>query len=111
VLAPDAGAVGAVTRSARPGTVIINATGLGKLAPGSPVDGAEAFPEGVLAWDFNYRGPLTFLEQARAAGVAVKDGWDYFLAGWTAGLAAIGGQTLTDELVAWVRQVSTALRA
>ncbi|MEA4942893.1 MAG: hypothetical protein VB080_00500 [Propionicimonas sp.] len=110
VLARGPEEIGAVTRTATPGTVIANATGLGKLSPGSPVDGADAFPAGVVAWDFNYRGPLTFLSQARAAGVTVEDGWDYFLAGWTAGLAAIGDQSLTDDLFGWVREVSAVLR-
>ncbi|MGC3954325.1 MAG: hypothetical protein QM804_08775 [Propionicimonas sp.] len=109
VLARGPEEIAAVTRRAAPGAIIANATGLGKLSPGSPVD-QDAFPAGVVAWDFNYRGPLTFLAQARAAGVTVEDGWDYFLAGWAAALAAIGDRPLTDELFGWVREVSTALR-
>ena len=92
------------------GAVVANATGLGKLAPGSPLSGPEAFPEGALAWDFNYRGPLTFLEQARRASVATEDGWDYFVAGWAAGLAAITGNDLTDELFERFRAASVPLR-
>ena len=52
-----------------------------------------------VAWDFNYRGPLTFLSQARHAGVATEDGWDYFVAGWSAALAAITGRNLTPGLL------------
>lgn len=109
-LARDPDAVGSQLSQAHPGAVIANATGLGKFEPGSPVAGPEAFVEGVLAWDFNYRGPLTFLEQARKAGVAVEDGWDYFLAGWAAALTAVSGVALTPELFDRIREASADLR-
>lgn len=67
-----------------PGSLIVNATGLGKDAPGSPLTDAAHFPERSIAWDLNYRGDLVFLDQARAAGhVRIEDGWVYFLHGWT----------------------------
>ena len=43
--------------------MVVNATGLGKDSPGSPISGAAIFPDGGIAWD-NYRGDLLFLEQA-----------------------------------------------
>lgn len=86
--------------SAQPGTVVINATGLGKTGPGSPLPEETAFPPSAVAWDFNYRGPLTFLHDARRAGVATEDGWDYFVAGWSAALAAVTGRELTPALLA-----------
>jgi shikimate 5-dehydrogenase len=71
----------------KPHSLVMNATGLGKDAPGSPVTGAGRFPEQGFAWDFNYRGQLVFLDQARAqAGLrrlTLEDGWVYFLHGWT----------------------------
>jgi len=70
-----------------PHSLVANATGLGKDAPGSPLSDAAVFPEHGLAWDFNYRGDLHFLVQARRQAVArhlhVEDGWVYFLHGWT----------------------------
>jgi shikimate 5-dehydrogenase len=70
-----------------PHSLVANATGLGKDAPGSPLTDAAVFPEHGLAWDFNYRGDLHFLVQARRQAVArhlhVEDGWVYFLHGWT----------------------------
>ena len=99
LLAPDQDAVARQVRSAAPRTVVINATGLGKIEPGSPLPDEAPFPPDAVAWDFNYRGPLTFLDQARRAGVATEDGWDYFVAGWSAALAAITGQELTAELL------------
>ncbi len=70
-----------------PGSLVVNATGLGKDAPGSPLTNAAVFPERGIAWEFNYRGQLEFLGQARAQqlsrGLCVEDGWTYFLHGWT----------------------------
>ncbi|QFG69748.1 shikimate dehydrogenase family protein [Ornithinimicrobium pratense] len=77
----------AVLKTLSPGAVVINATGLGKDAPGSPLTDAAVFPDGALVWDLNYRGDLIFLDQARAQeterSLHVEDGWVYFIHGWT----------------------------
>lgn len=69
------------------GSVVINATGLGKDLPGSPVTNDGLFPRNGVAWEINYRGDLDFWHQAKAQeerrGVLVEDGWLYFLYGWT----------------------------
>lgn len=69
-----------------PGSLIVNATGLGKDAPGSPITSEVMFPQGAVAWDLNYRGDLIFLDIAQAAppqlDVRVEDGWTYFMHGW-----------------------------
>lgn len=74
-------------------SVVVNATGLGKDRPGSPLTDAVVFPEQGTAWDFNYRGDLVFLDQARAQsdvrGVRAVDGWFYFLHGWTRVIAEV----------------------
>jgi shikimate dehydrogenase len=71
-----------------PGSLVVNATGMGKDRPGSPITDRAPFPEQGLAWELNYRGALRFLAQAReaAAGteLAVHDGWTYFIHGWAA---------------------------
>lgn len=76
-----------------PCSVIANATGLGKDAPGSPLTGNAVFPNKGIAWDFNYRGELIFLDQARAQAkkqsLTVVDGWTYFLHGWTRVIAEV----------------------
>jgi shikimate 5-dehydrogenase len=77
---------------APPRSVVINATGLGKDAPGSPISDAAIFPTAAIAWDLNYRGELVFLDQARAAsprGVRAEDGWIYFVHGWTQVIAEV----------------------
>jgi shikimate 5-dehydrogenase len=75
------------------GSLVINATGLGKDAPGSPLTDAAPWPERGLAWDFNYRGDLLFLEQARvqqaARNLHIEDGWIYFIHGWTRVIAEV----------------------
>jgi shikimate 5-dehydrogenase len=71
----------------------VNATGLGKDAPGSPLTDAAVFPANGFVWDFNYRGDLLFLDQARRQlaerDLHVEDGWIYFLHGWTQVIAEV----------------------
>ena len=83
----------ALTRTLPPGSLVVNATGLGKDAPGSPITDAAPFPDHGYAWDFNYRGDLVFLDQARRQEAArrlhVEDGWRYFIHGWLAVIADV----------------------
>jgi shikimate 5-dehydrogenase len=76
-----------------PHSLVVNASGLGKDAPGSPLPDGARFPLDSFAWDLNYRGDLKFLAQARAAIAArrlrVEDGWLYFLHGWTRAIAEV----------------------
>nr|WP_204339107.1 shikimate dehydrogenase [Rhizobium leguminosarum] len=82
-----------VLATLRPGSLVINATGLGKDAPGSPLTDAGVFPERAVAWDLNYRGDLVFLDQARRQSadrsLKVEDGWTYFIHGWTQVIAEV----------------------
>jgi len=70
-----------------PRSLVVNATGLGKDRPGSPLTDKAVFPPDAFVWDFNYRGDLLFLDQARrqqaARRLTLEDGWNYFLHGWT----------------------------
>ncbi|MDA3629004.1 hypothetical protein OU415_26460 [Saccharopolyspora sp. WRP15-2] len=89
---PEPGDNDRVLASLSPGSLVVNATGLGKDAPGSPLTDGATFPRDALAWDLNYRGELRFLDQARAAGhVGVHDGWVYFLHGWTQVISEVFG--------------------
>ena len=74
---------------ARPGALVVNATGMGKDTPGSPLAPAAAFPPEAVVWELNYRGDLPLLAQARAQHVRVHDGWSLFCQGWAAALAAV----------------------
>jgi shikimate 5-dehydrogenase len=91
-LAPESVDNDAVLSEMSPEAVVVNATGLGKDRPGSPLTDAARFPDRATAWDFNYRGDLVFLDQARAQsdrGVTAVDGWFYFLHGWTRVMAQV----------------------
>lgn len=93
ILAPTAKDNDAVLSNLKPGSFIINATGLGKDAPGSPLSNAAIFPEKSVVWDLNYRGNLVFLDQARTQeqekSLQVVDGWTYFIHGWTQVIAEV----------------------
>ncbi|WP_312472263.1 MULTISPECIES: shikimate dehydrogenase [Brucella] len=93
ILAPRPEDNDAVLNSLKPGSFIINATGLGKDAPGSPLSDAAIFPEKSVVWDLNYRGNLVFLDQARTQeqekSLQVVDGWTYFIHGWTQVIAEV----------------------
>lgn len=70
-----------------PYSLIVNATGLGKDAPGSPVTDSVSYPKNSLVWEINYRGDLFFKTQAerqrKTKNLHVEDGWIYFIHGWT----------------------------
>lgn len=82
-----------ILKRLRPSSLVINATGLGKDAPGSPLSDAAVFPQNGLVWEFNYRGDLVFLKQARAQrqsrNLRIEDGWIYFVHGWTRVVAEV----------------------
>ena len=75
-----------------PGSLIVNATGLGKDAPAFRSRMRQVF-RNSLVWEFNYRGDLVFLRQAKAQesarNLTIEDGWTYFVHGWTRGIADV----------------------
>ncbi len=77
----------------KPGSLIVNATGLGKDAPGSPLSDKAEFPQNAVIWELNYRGDLIFLDQAHKQkeekNLQIEDGWTYFIYGWTAVMAEV----------------------
>ena len=93
MLAPQPSDNDAALVSLKPGSLVVNATGLGKDAPGSPLTDGARFPDRAVVWDLNYRGDLVFLDQARAErdrrGLQIEDGWTYFLYGWTQVIAEV----------------------
>jgi len=75
------------------GSLIVNATGMGKDVPGSPIDDETFFPKKSFVWDFNKRGSLEFLHQAcrqqHERNLTVIDGWTYFIHGWVQVMAEV----------------------
>ncbi len=98
-----------------PSSLVINATGLGKDRPGSPITDAGIFPYGGLAWELNYRGELDFLHQAEQQraerALIVEDGWNYFLHGWTQVIAEVFDLQLTPGLFTRLEVVASEARA
>ena len=99
-----------------PGSLVANATGLGKDAPGSPITDDGVFPRNGLAWEFNYRGDLLFLRQAYAQETRrelhVEDGWLYFVIGWLAVIGEVFAKTipLHGPLFDTLRRIAEAER-
>ncbi len=96
-----------------PGSVVINATGMGKDIPGSPVTDKGVFPLNGVAWELNYRGELRFLYQAHAQGdsrkLLVKDGWPYFLHGWTEVIAQVLKTKIEGERFSRLAAIAEAI--
>jgi len=95
-------------------SIVINATGMGKDTPGSPVTDAGLFPKNGWAWEFNYRGELDFLHQAEAQtktrGVKVEDGWVYFIHGWTQVIFQALHLQLTEEIFEKLKSIADTTR-
>jgi shikimate dehydrogenase len=95
-------------------SIVINATGMGKDTPGSPITDQGRFPQHGIAWDFNYRGELDFLRQARAQAserdLRVEDGWLYFLHGWTQVVAQVLHIDLAPALFARLAALAETVR-
>lgn len=97
-----------------PHSLVINATGMGKDVPGSPLTGKARFPRHGVAWDLNYRGQLDFLQQARRQAaerdLRVADGWNYFLIGWAMVVGYVFGVAIDDHTFAQLAQAAEAVR-
>ena len=98
-----------------PGSLIVNATGMGKDIPGSPVTDSARFPERGVVWDLNYRGELDFLRQARrqerTRDLRVEDGWLYFLHGWSEVISEVFHVELTPERFELLSTEAEAIRS
>jgi shikimate dehydrogenase len=97
-----------------PGSLVVNATGLGKDRPGSPLPDSALFPERSVVWELNYRGPLEFLAQARRQqedrGLEVVDGWRYFIHGWSQVIDEVFDVPMEPALVARLAEAAESVR-
>jgi shikimate 5-dehydrogenase len=96
------------------GSMVINATGMGKDTPGSPVSDKGIFPQDGVSWEFNYRGELDFMHQSLAQqkkrNLVVEDGWLYFLHGWTQVISEVLHHEIDADLFAQLEQVANVVR-
>ncbi len=95
-------------------SIVINATGMGKDTPGSPITDAGVFPLHGIAWEFNYRGALDFMQQAlrqrELRGLKVEDGWVYFLHGWTQVVFEVLDIQMTPEVFQRLAEAASTVR-
>ena len=95
-------------------SIVINATGMGKDSPGSPITDAGMFPRQGIAWEFNYRGELDFmhhaLRQVASRDLIVEDGWIYFVHGWSQVVAQVLHVDLTPEVFAALERAAAGVR-
>jgi shikimate dehydrogenase len=100
--------------SLAPGSLVINATGMGKDRPGSPITDDGQFPDRGVAWELNYRGELKFMHQALASSASrhlvVHDGWRYFVHAWSDHLAEVFGVSVTPALFERLAQAAETIR-
>ncbi len=95
-------------------SLVVNATGMGKDRPGSPIPPTAAFPQEAVVWELNYRGSLEFLQQARAQQerqqLHIVDGWRYFIHGWTQVIGEVFDVTMTSEKVEELARIAEDVR-
>jgi shikimate dehydrogenase len=89
-----------------PYSVIINATGMGKDTPGSPITWDSKFPMNSVSWDFLHQS----LAQVESRKVKVEDGWLYFVHGWTQVVAQVLHFDLTPTLFDQLNQAASTVR-
>ncbi|MDO4549565.1 MAG: shikimate dehydrogenase [Clostridia bacterium] len=94
------------------GSLVVNATGLGKDRPGSPLTDSCVFPKNGLVWELNYRGSLEFMHQAQSQkdsrNLIIEDGWTYFIHGWTQVIAEVFHTDITGERLALCDRLARA---
>jgi shikimate dehydrogenase len=95
-------------------SIVINATGMGKDSPGSPITDAGIFPRKGIAWEFNYRGELDFMHQALrqvdSRDLKVEDGWIYFVHGWSQVVAQVLHIDLTQAVFDQLEKAAATVR-
>lgn len=110
------GEVDALLAALPPRSLVVNATGAGKDTPGSPLTDAAVFPPNGVVWEFNYRGELLFLAQARAQQrtrvLRIEDGWTYFVHGWARVISDVFGREIPPHgpLLAELARIAAAAR-
>jgi len=96
-----------------PASIVINATGMGKDLPGSPITDKGQFPMDGIAWELNYRGELEFLHQAlsqhESRRLTVEDGWLYFMHGWTQVISQVFHCPIEGEVFDKLAQMAGAI--
>ncbi len=96
------------------GSVVINATGMGKDTPGSPFTDDAIFPRNGVVWELNYRGELDFMRQAlaqmSARNLTIADGWEYFVHGWSQVISHVLHVPIEEAMFAHLSELAAEVR-
>jgi shikimate dehydrogenase len=113
-LRADATKLDALLSNLPKGSLVINATGMGKDKPGSPLSESAEFAKDCIIWELNYRGTLEFyhkaLSQAKEKNLKVVDGWRYFIHGWSQVIAEVFDLNLTKSKIEELAQAAEIFR-
>lgn len=114
-LCPDPALNDKIVESLPEGSLVVNATGLGKDRPGSPLTDSCRFPKKGIVWELNYRGSREFMVQAQKQQqeqlLTIEDGWTYFIHGWTQVIAEVFHIDITGERLAACDRLARELRS
>jgi len=113
-LCPEPAQNDEVMAALKPHSLVINATGLGKDRPGSPLTNQGQYPDNGLVWELNYRGELDFMHQALSKkderNLHVEDGWIYFIHGWTQVIAEVFHVEIKGELLQKCAKIAESIK-
>ncbi|MFC7365244.1 MULTISPECIES: shikimate dehydrogenase family protein [Bhargavaea] len=105
---------GRLLEALKPYSLVINATGMGKDRPGSPLPEQAQFPADSLVWELNYRGEREFMYHALAQkeerNLHVEDGWIYFLHGWTQVISEVFHLPIIGDRFDRIEKISSEMR-
>lgn len=110
VLSPDPTDNDRLLSALKPYSLVVNATGLGKDGPGSPLTDQGSFPENSLIWELNYRGERLFLKQAQSQKdqkhLCIEAGWIYFIHGWSQVIAEVFHIEKIEEYIEQLSEIA-----
>lgn len=113
-LTPDLKISDDILTKLKPYSLIVNATGLGKDRPGSPLSEKCVYPRNSLVWELNYRGELSFMHHAIAQrdskNIHVEDGWIYFIHGWTQVISEVFHVDITGKVFEECEEIAHNMR-
>jgi len=113
-LSPNTAQNDEVLSRLKPYSLIVNATGLGKDRPGSPLSDDCEFPEHSLIWELNYRGERKFMHQAieqkEKKDLYIEDGWMYFIQGWSQVIFEVFDIEYDSDLVDRLDKVASKIK-
>lgn len=93
--------------------IVVNATGLGKDLPGSPITENVIFPNKGCLWEFNYRGNLMFLDiaqkHAKQYDLTIFNGFNYFVYGWLTVISRVLNIEINSNMFKFLAKEATEI--